>query len=138
MLIINNNNNFIQRTIDNPFICNPIFNYVQTFLSRNIHTKKLTVYSDTKQTRKKNKQINMYCSNDDTMRSTTNQETTSTTTTTSNDNNDGWLKRVFGSNNNESHPKYQQSFIPKNDFNVPNDGLPATPIKSRKSGRTIR
>lgn len=48
----------------------------------------------------------------------------------------GWLKNMFVKNTGTT---VKPGFVPmKSDFNVPTDGLPATTIKSRKAGRSLR
>lgn len=52
-------------------------------------------------------------------------------------NDPGWLKNMFVKNNGTAIVK--PGFVPmKSDFNVPTDGLPATTLKSRKAGRSLR
>lgn len=48
----------------------------------------------------------------------------------------GWLKNMFNKNTGTT---VKPGFVPmKSDFNVPTDGLPATTLKSRKAGRSLR
>lgn len=49
----------------------------------------------------------------------------------------GWLKNMFVKNVGNVKSG-QPGFPMKSDFNVPTDGLPATTIKSRKAGRSLR
>lgn len=50
----------------------------------------------------------------------------------------GWVKKLFGSDV-DRNANLQPGFVPhKSDFNVPCDGLPASVLKSRKTGRSIR
>lgn len=87
----------------------------------------------------------MSCSLDVTS-SPENSNTNNATTSSSNTDEsiDGsWLKlkKIFGQNEPllTKEAKLQPGFVPmKSDFNIPTDGLPATTIKSRKAGRSIR
>ncbi len=48
----------------------------------------------------------------------------------------GWLKNMFNKNTGTN---VKPGFVAmKSDFNVPTDGLPATTLKSRKAGRSLR
>lgn len=72
-----------------------------------------------------------------------NSNTTNTSSSNTDQSNDGgWLKirNIFGQNDSQlTTAKLQPGFVPmKSDFNIPTDGLPATTIKSRKAGRSIR
>lgn len=50
----------------------------------------------------------------------------------------GWVKKLFGSDV-DRNANLQPGFVPhKSDFNVPCDGLPASVLKARKTGRSIR
>lgn len=90
------------------------------------------------QKKKTNKKTFLSCSHADGTNTNENGSTNNTTNSTTNRSNEaGWLKKMFGSN--DPNANLQPGFVPmKSDFNVPTDGLPATTIKSRKSGRTIR
>lgn len=81
----------------------------------------------------------MSCSQDDAASSAA---TTVTNTTASGSRGQpqdaGWMKKLFGSDP-DPNANLQPGFVPlKSDFNVPCDGLPATVLKSRKTGRSIR
>lgn len=80
----------------------------------------------------------MSCSQDDAASSATATANTAAATGSGRPQDAGWMKKLFGSDP-DPNANLQPGFVPlKSDFNVPCDGLPATVLKSRKTGRPIR